>query len=276
MLTDDLRTFLTISRLRYSILTAKTVTEYPDAPDIESSTYDYASRFYGPVGEWLVNHQVNTTREILRRYFAEGERFSVLDVGGGHGQNINLINAMGGTITIVGSDLNCTEVIGEQVAAGKAEFRVASLLDLPFEDASFDVVICYRILSHMASWQKLIGELDRVSRNLVLVDYPSKRSFNIFSDLLFSVKKRIEKNTRRYGCYHDKQIDQEFGVHNRTRVYEKRQFFLPMALDRLIGRVAVSRILAGFFRAIGLTRLFGSPVIACFTRRSNNAYSTTN
>ena len=174
-------------------MNSKTVTQFPDAPDIESSTWDYASRFSGVVGEWLLAQQINATRNAISTLFGDTAPLKVLDVGGGHGQNIALMKELGHELQIVGSDPMCREVIQKELDNGSVQFEVASLIDLPFEDNSFDLVICYRILSHMASWEKLIEEMVRVSKTAVLVDYPSRKSLNVFSDLLFAAKKKIEK-----------------------------------------------------------------------------------
>lgn len=240
----------------------KSITEFPDAPDIESSTWGYAGRFSGDVGQWLLGQQVEATSEAISGYFSDQKGLQVLDVGGGHGQNIDLIHRLGHSLTIVGSDLQCTEVIQSALDQGRAEFKVACLKDLPFEDDSFDLVICYRILSHMASWQQLVAELARVSKRVVLVDYPARRSINIVSDVLFAVKKRIEKNTRQYGCFWDSEIDQAFLAAGLRNSYRHRQFFLPMALYRLINRPAICKTMASVFRATGITGTLGSPVIA--------------
>jgi ubiquinone/menaquinone biosynthesis C-methylase UbiE len=242
----------------------KSITDYPNAPDIESSTRDYATRFDGPVGEWMLRQQTDATRKCIARRLPDRSSLSVLDVGGGHGQNIALINELGHHLTIVGSTPDSNEVIKSSVESGEVKYEVASLLSLPYEDDSFDVVICYRILSHMELWQDLIGELTRVARHLVLVDYPSKRSFNIFSDMFFILKKRIEKNTRRYGCFSDSEIDAIFLRCGFSRKERRRQFFLPMAGHRLIGNLTVSKFIAAIFRKSGLTALFGSPVISAF------------
>lgn len=240
------------------------ITDYPNAPDIESSTWDYVTRFDGPVGEWMIRQQIDATRECITQRFPDRSGLSVLDVGGGHGQNIALIKELGHHLTIVGSTPDSNEVIKSSVESGEVKYEVASLLSLPYEDDSFDVVICYRILSHMELWQELIGELTRVARHLVLVDYPSKRSFNILSDLFFTLKKQIEKNTRRYGCFSDGEIDAAFLGYGFSRTARRRQFFLPMAVHRLIGSLAISKFTAAVFRKSGLTGLFGSPVISAF------------
>ena len=242
----------------------KSITDFPNAPDIESSTWDYASRFSGPVGEWMLQQQIDATRDFIKQRWPDQTGLSILDVGGGHGQNIALVNALGHRLTILGSNESCNQVIKEKLDSGLAEFNVGTLLALPYDDKSFDVVICYRILSHMDSWQALIGELTRVARHLVLVDYPSKRSFNIISDLLFLFKKQIEKNTRRYGYFPDDKIDAVFVENGFNRTHRRRQFFLPMAIYRLIGNLRFSKLAAGFFRKVGLTAMFGSPVISAY------------
>ena len=238
------------------------ITNYPNAPDIESSSWDYAQRFKGAIGQWLLSHQEAATRSAIESSCSDETVLRVLDVGGGHGQNVGLINAMGHKITVVGSDQSCGSVIRENIDSGLVTFDTGSLLELPYSDNSFDVVICYRILSHMESWEKLVAELVRVADKLVLVDYPCIRSVNFASRLLYGVKKGIEKNTRPFRCFHDRDVDHSFLQRGYARVFRRRQFFLPMALYRLIGNVAVSKLLYSVFRALGLIRVFGSPVIA--------------
>lgn len=261
-------------------MNTKTITRFPDAPDIESSTRDYAGRFAGEVGAWLLRQQEEATRQAITAVFgsdqaADGQRLRVLDVGGGHGQNIALMRELGHELVIVGSDPSCSELIKPAIDSGDAQFQVASLLDLPFDDNSFDLVICYRILSHMASWEALLAELKRVTRKLVLVDYPSRASINALSGPLYSVKRKIEKNTRPYGCFSDREIDETFARLDFRPVYRYRQFFLPMALYRLIDNLSFSKTLGWFFRKIGVTAKFGSPVIAGYGHVADSATAAT-
>ncbi len=240
----------------------KTITDFPDAPDIESSTRDYAERFAGEVGQWLLEQQVEATREAFHRLLPGKRGLKVLDVGGGHGQNIKLMRDLGHELTVFSSQGAPTEMIESSLGEGAITLDTGKLLSLPYEDHSFDAVICYRIISHMDSWETLIGELSRVTRMLVLVDYPSMRSVNCISGILFVVKKQIEKNTRRYGVFHDYQIDREFLGHGWRLGYRQRQFFAPMAFYRAVGKVKFCRLASKTFRKLGLTKVFGSPVIA--------------
>jgi len=244
------------------------ITNYPNAPDIESSSWSYAERFNGAIGKWLLSHQESATRTAIESEVINAVGLRVLDVGGGHGQNIDLIHGMGHSITVYGSDQSCAEVIAEKISSGLVSFDSGPLLELPYGDNSFDVVLCYRILSHMESWEELVSELVRVADKLVLIDYPSVRSVNFASGVLYGVKKGIEKNTRPFKCFRDREIDQLFSRNGCARVFRHRQFFLPMALYRLINNVAVSRMLYSVFRTLGLIRGFGSPVIAGYARKA--------
>ncbi len=52
------------------------------------------------------------------------------------------------------------------------ELRQASAYDLPFEDASFELVVCCEVLEHLSDPQRGLAEIARVSRRAVLVSTP--------------------------------------------------------------------------------------------------------
>ena len=52
------------------------------------------------------------------------------------------------------------------------ELRQASAYDLPFEDASFELVVCCEVLEHLSDPQRGLAEIVRVSRRAVLVSTP--------------------------------------------------------------------------------------------------------
>ena len=239
----------------------RSVTAYPDAPDIESSTRDYATRFNGAVGQWFLECQRNAARAHLK-----GSGLKVLDVGGGHGQNVETVCGLGHSLTIFGSSESTTEMIDDDIESGKVTYESGNYLSLPDEDNSFDVVISFRTLSHMDHWNSLISELVRVARSTVIVDYPSSRSFNILYNPMFFIKKNIETNTREFYCYSSDTITTAFDKNGCELEGEYKQFFLPMALHRFLGVQKISAMLEGLFRVLMLTRLFGSPVISGYRK----------
>jgi hypothetical protein len=107
----------------------------------------------------------------------------------------------------------------------------------------------------------LIGELCRVAGRLVLLDYPSSRSANILADRLFALKQGIERNTRPFMLFTPGQVQSAFRDHGFLVAAERPQFLVPMALHRLLGNAALSRLAEVPGRLLGLTRWFGSPIL---------------
>jgi 2-polyprenyl-3-methyl-5-hydroxy-6-metoxy-1,4-benzoquinol methylase len=79
--------------------------ETPDieTPDIETSGANYASRFRGTAGRYLLQVQSQTVVNALR----EQPPGSALDVGGGHGQLVNVLTRLGFAVTVHGTDASC-------------------------------------------------------------------------------------------------------------------------------------------------------------------------
>ncbi len=233
-------------------------TDLREDADVESSSDQYAQRFAGPVGAWFLDVQARRTLEALRGLTPGA---TVLDVGGGHAQLTPALVQAGYDVTVVGSDERCQARLQPWTSTARCRFEVADLRALPYPDRAFDAVLCYRLLAHSVDWRHLVGELCRVARRRVAVDYPSSRSLNLISDQLFLLKKRIEVSTRRYLMFSPREIRTAFAAAGFRVAAESPQFLLPMVLHRATGSVAIARATEGPARALGLTRLFGSPVI---------------
>jgi hypothetical protein len=79
---------------------------------------------------------------------------------------------------------------------------------------------------------------------------------------LFAAKKKVEMNTRPYRLFRHREVRDEFergGFRLRRKAGE---FFLPMVLHRMLKTPAVSAALEGACWGVGLTRFWGSPVVA--------------
>lgn len=229
-------------------------------PDLASATPEYARRFQGEVGEWFVEVQTAAVKELLSD-LPSGSR--VLDVGGGHGQLASPLAASGHRVVVAGSAPRAARLLPSCPPAGRIEFVATSLASLPFASGSFDAVVCVRILAHIRGWQAFLAELCRVASGPVVVDYPSRRSFNVVARMLFWLKDAVEEqSTRRFRLLGITELDDAFraaGYHvRRTR----RQFFWPMALHRSHGSVRLACGLEGLTRRLGLRSRLGSPVVA--------------
>jgi len=231
--------------------------QFSEDADIETATQGYASRFQGPAGEYFLEAQTRLTLELMRRW----PEATVLDVGGGHAQLAVPLARAGYRVTVTGSSSACANRLESSLGQGLLDFRCCDMLNLPFERREFDIVIAFRLLPHVHQWQRLVGELCRVARHAVVVDYPDRRSFNFVQGLFFGWKKAVEKNTRPFRCFTRTQLAAEFAKHGFGRPDIRPEFFWPMVLHRALNRGAFSRSLEAVSRALGLTSTFGSPVI---------------
>ena len=190
-----------------------------------------------------------------------GNELDVLDVGGGHGQNIDIIQEMGHSVTILASTEQSLDPIRDKLVRQGIQYDVGSFLDFPYAENSFDVVISYRTLSHMDDPDRFVAELSRVARSQILVDFPSTASINILYKPAFWIKKKLEPCTREYQSFSVKSVGSLFAREKFKTQSVYKQFFLPMALHRMLRIYFISAISEKCFRAAGLTDLFGSPVI---------------
>jgi len=225
--------------------------------DVETSSDDYASRFSGPVGAWMLDVQGRAVSELLG---APGGR-TLLDVGGGHGQLAGPLARAGWRVTVQGSEPCCSRRIEPLIAAGTVRFVAADALALPFPDRSFDAVVSVRLLPHCERWTALVAELCRVARHAVVVDYPTSQSLNRVAPALFGAKKRLEKNTRTFRLFTHGEVESAFASAGFAPAGRIGQFFLPMVLHRALRCRPCSATLEALARAAGLTRRWGSPVL---------------
>jgi SAM-dependent methyltransferase len=225
--------------------------------DVETSSDDYARRFAGPVGAFLLETQARLTLDLLRPWPAA----RVLDVGGGHGQLVGPLTDAGHAVTVYGSSPACAHRLRAWTDPGRARFVAGDLLRTPFPDRAFDVVLSYRLLPHVKAWRELVAELCRLAARAVLVDYPTLRSANVLSGGLFSLKRSVEGNTRPFTVFRDGEIDAAFAAAGFHPAARRRQFLFPMALHRALGLAGLSRALEGGASALRLSGLLGSPVI---------------
>jgi 2-polyprenyl-3-methyl-5-hydroxy-6-metoxy-1,4-benzoquinol methylase len=238
------------------------VPEPSEDADLETSSEGYARRFAGSVGRFFLEVQARTTLAMLAPW--PGAR--VLDVGGGHGQLTGPLVDAGYAVTVYGSSPACGSRVRPWTETGRARFQSGDLLKAPFADRSFDVVLSYRLLPHVAPWPELIAELSRLARQAVLVDYPTSRSANAVAEALFGLKQKVEGNTRPFTVFRDEQVIDAFAASGFRPTGRRPQFFVPMALHRALGIGVLSRGVERVSSALGLTSSFGSPVIARLER----------
>ena len=122
---------------------------------------------------WLVNNPARALVQrfyevpLLRRLGGTIESGRVLEVGCGRGVGLPLLLSQFGARHVDGVDLDPRQVARAQTRLrgkyeGRIDLRVASVEQLPFEDAIFDAVFDFGILHHVSAWQSAVAEIGRV------------------------------------------------------------------------------------------------------------------
>lgn len=230
---------------------------FPETADIETSSEEYARRFSGEVGEWFLKIQEEVTLKMLAPYASA----NILDVGGGHGQLTSALIDNNFHTTILGSAEICKTRIENYLEDPRCSFKVGNILEMPFNDQEFEVVISYRLLAHVNKWKEFLAELTRVASQAVIIDYPELRSLNALTPYLFEYKKKIEGNTRQYNIFRESDLAKVFKSRGFIQASKSAEFFIPMVLHRKLNSPRFSSTIEDLSRSLGLTGVFGSPII---------------
>lgn len=215
-------------------------------------------RFGGPIGDLVARGQA----AVLARFLGAAEGRSVLDVGTGTGRAALLMAAAGARVTGVDASEEMLAIARERAAAESATvaFFSGDAHALSFPDRSFDAAVSLRVLMHTPRWQTCVDELCRVSRHLVILDYPSARSVALVQSLARRVSHGLGADTEPYRVLSDRQIARAMAANGFTVRQVDRQFVLPIALHKAIGSPAFTQGSERLLARLGLLGLLGSPV----------------
>lgn len=118
-------------------------------------------------GERVVPGQVDADlwNEHFARYAfvaALAENRRVLDAGCGTGYGSAELARTAAEVAGIDLAPDAIAFAREQFSAWNLRFTAASCVDLPFSDASFDLVVCFEVIEHLKDWPRLIAEARRV------------------------------------------------------------------------------------------------------------------
>lgn len=170
-------------------------------------------------GEMLLNHlkQVCPTSMPLR----------ILNVGAATGRSSELLMALGQVVSVE-YDADCYEFVRQNVPI---DIINGSILDLPFEDNSFDVVCAFDVIEHVADDALAVAEMQRVCKKggLVCVSVPAFQ-------FLWSEHDVVNHHFRRYTGRGLRALF-EGRMSPVFQTYFNFWLFFPIALVRLVGRL---------------------------------------
>jgi len=126
-----------------------------------------------PVVKRLIGGFYDTVEEVVKPL----KPATVLDAGCGEGETLDRLSEVLPPAP-TGIDLNPESVEFAARRLPGATIRQADLLNLPFEDGSFDLVFCLEVLEHLHEPRQAIRELARVSKRAVIVSVPHEPWFS--------------------------------------------------------------------------------------------------
>ena len=221
-------------------------------------------RFGGPIGELIAGTQARVVANMVGRVHHR----SILDVGTGTGRAALMLAREGGRVTAVDASEEMLRVARQRAADElvPVTFLRADAHHLQFEDRSFEVVVCLRVLMHAPDWVRCLGELCRVAGRTVIFDYPSAASLAAVESAWRRVQHAAGRRTEPYRVFRTARVQQELGRAGfRVRAVH-RQFVLPIQLHRRIGSRRFTERSENWLDRAGLLRLAGSPVTVCAER----------
>jgi SAM-dependent methyltransferase len=230
-----------------------------------------ALRFSGPIGTLVAEAQ----ERVLLEFLGEVRGLTVLDVGTGTGRAALSLAARGARVSAVDASSHMLAVARRRAdAAGlDIEFMTGDAHDLAFADRSVDAAVSLRVIMHTPDWERCVAELCRVTRSRIVVDFPAAASVAAVHPLLRRIRSRLRPrrdeaaggagprtDLEAYRVFTLRRIRQAFAERGFAVTRVHRQFALPIALHKAIGVRAFTGGVERALRAIGLVRLFGSPV----------------
>ncbi len=184
---------------------------------------------------------------------------ALLDVGCGDGYVLDALGRRDARLAGV-------EVSSEAVARGKARGFDVRLVDLeqgalPFEAAIFDVVLCYDVLEHLFSPERVLAEIHRVLRPGGKAFLCVPNTLNAFNRLLFVLGEYVDVMDTSHASsdmfsnhirLFSKALFERF-IASQSFAVRERHYYFPDAFSDT--RFPVPSSAARLFRATGLPRL---------------------
>jgi len=189
-----------------------------DDGNIVGNVYDkYASK--NPIERALMGAFLRAVTGFYERMAPA----TVLEVGCGEGRLAQHLVTHPAAVPRPGRFVACDLELSA-IAAGLdplIEFRAASIYELPFADASFDVVVCCEVLEHLEDPGRALAEVARVARRGTIVSTPREplwRAMNMMRGKYLAQLGNTPGHVQHFGSRAlERLVDRAFRVVDRRR-----------------------------------------------------------
>ena len=182
----------------------------------------------GAIARW----HLRSFNEAIYRLIAKSEPKTVLDAGCGEGFVLDYIASSNPDLKLDGIDM-CSNAIAyaKKHFGHAANFSVGSILNLPYEDNSFDTVVCSEVLEHIEDWSSAINELKRVSRRYVVITVPHEPLFKFLNDIGRAI--RFCQDPGHVNFWRWQQFKEMVRARFPGALFERKHLIYQLALARL-------------------------------------------
>lgn len=132
--------------------------------------------YYESFKDSFIKRETDLSKESIKFILKHLKGKKILDAACGRGYLARKIVQIHQK-EVFGVDLICDNVYKDEV-----QFKNGSLIQLPFEDAYFDTVICTHALEHIKNYDKALSELRRVTKNRLIIIVPRQREYKYTFD----------------------------------------------------------------------------------------------
>ena len=136
-----------------------------------------------PLKKWMVRRFNERLYLYVRKAVSEcssmhtRKTVRILDVGCGEGFIAGILSERLDNVEIIGIERSIEALeMAKKMNPGIA-FLQGDIMSLPFEERSFDIVLCLEVLEHLANPELALQPLSRVAGNLVIVSVPNEPWF---------------------------------------------------------------------------------------------------
>lgn len=132
-----------------------------------------------PIQKFLINNFFSSLISLVKPLGAD----SILDAGCGEGFTMNKLLENN-----LAKKMEGIEYSNESISYGKKIFpnlviKQANIYELPYEDNTFDLIMCTEVLEHLEKPTKALEEMLRVSKKYLIISVPNEPLF-MFSNFL--------------------------------------------------------------------------------------------
>lgn len=154
------------------------------------------NHYYELLADTFIKRDTDNNEECVEYICkaCQNRNYKILDAACGRGYVINKVQEASQS-----KDCYAVDIVIPNERNSNIQYVSASLTSLPFDDKSFDIVICTHALEHIKDNQKALQELRRVCKEKLLIVIPKQREYRYTFDLhihffpyLYSVKKYID------------------------------------------------------------------------------------